>query len=65
MTRSRLLLLAVLGLALAGAGAFYFVGRDVPEAVDLERAIAAVPATDPATRPRAHRRPAPRRRTSC
>jgi hypothetical protein len=48
MTRSRLLLLAVLGLALAGAGAFYFVGRDVPEAVDLERAIAAVPATDPA-----------------
>lgn len=49
MTRSRLLLLAVLGLALAGAGAFYFVGRDVPEAVDLERTIAAAPATEPAS----------------
>jgi hypothetical protein len=46
MTRSRLLLLAVLGLALVGVGAFYFVGRDVPEAVDLDRAIAGVPAAD-------------------
>jgi hypothetical protein len=46
MTRSRLVLLAVLALALVGAGAAYFVGRDVPEAVDLERAIAAAPAAD-------------------
>jgi hypothetical protein len=48
MTRSRLVLISVLGLAVVGAGAFYFVGRDVPEAVDLERTIAATPATDPA-----------------
>jgi hypothetical protein len=47
MTRSRLILVAVLALALVGAGAAYFVGRDVPEAVDLERAIAAAPSTGP------------------
>jgi len=46
MTRSRLILAAVLALALVGAGAAYFVGRDVPDAVDLERTIAAAPATD-------------------
>jgi hypothetical protein len=45
MTRSRMILVAVLALALVGAGAAYFVGRDVPEAVDLERAIAAAPAS--------------------
>jgi len=47
MTRSRLTLAAVLALALVGAGAAYFVGRDVPDVVDLERAIAAAPATGP------------------
>jgi polyisoprenoid-binding protein YceI len=45
MTRPRLLLLVVLAVALVGAGAAYFLGRDVPEAVDLERAIAAAPVT--------------------
>ncbi len=45
MTRSRPILVAVLALALTGAGAAYFLGRDVPDAVDLERAIAAAPTT--------------------
>jgi polyisoprenoid-binding protein YceI len=45
MTRSRLVLLALVALALVGAGASYFVGRDVPEEVDLGRAIAAAPST--------------------
>jgi hypothetical protein len=48
MTRSRLVLLAVLAVVLGGAGAAYFVGRDVPEEVDLGRAIAGAPAADPA-----------------
>jgi polyisoprenoid-binding protein YceI len=44
MTRPRLVLLAVLLVAIGGAGAAYFVGRDVPEAADLGVAIAASPA---------------------
>jgi hypothetical protein len=43
MTRSRLVLLALVGVALVGVAAAYFVGRDVPEAVDLDRTIATAP----------------------